>query len=198
MESCRKTWHIPPTHGRVRTVTTFIACRPRFVVRPAPHSVSRGGGYFPGREASFGRRTGRGAARRRPVLMREFSGRAHVYPLYGFTCIWPLIVLRHCVRMLLYHHDLPARVCSSPTASSKTSSRISIRLDSSTFAARTHKAAMVHGCARREAVPMKPDHAAMVGRFRSASSTAPLSGGLGDCARKCGKYAKREKNTPNH
>src|SRR5262249_48558744 len=35
-----------PTHGRVMTVTTFIACCPRFSILPAPHAVPRGGATF--------------------------------------------------------------------------------------------------------------------------------------------------------
>src|SRR5215471_6447652 len=74
-----------PTDGRVRTVTTFISCRPRFCGPSRSACSSPWRGYFPGREASLGRRTGRGAARRRAVLMREFSGRARRYRLRAFA-----------------------------------------------------------------------------------------------------------------
>ena len=74
-----------PTDGRIRTVTTFIACRPRFCGPSRSACSSPWRGYFPGREASLGRRTGRGAARRRAVLMREFSGRARRYRLRAFA-----------------------------------------------------------------------------------------------------------------
>src|SRR5262249_8491182 len=55
MESWRKNLAYP-TDGRVRTVTTFIACRPRSVVLPAPHAVpmAMGGAVA----ESLGRRDG--------------------------------------------------------------------------------------------------------------------------------------------
>jgi ABC transporter substrate binding protein len=59
-----------PTDGRVRTVTTFIACRPR-ILWSFPLRMQFPVEGLPGREASLGRRTGRGAAQRRAVLMRE-------------------------------------------------------------------------------------------------------------------------------
>src|SRR5215831_14255054 len=44
-----------PTDGRVRTVTTFIACRPRFC-GPSRSACSSPWSYFPGQKASLGRR----------------------------------------------------------------------------------------------------------------------------------------------
>src|SRR6516225_5540113 len=67
----------------VRTVTTFIACRSR-ILGPS-RSGPRGGATFQERRPASAGGTGRGAARRRAVLMREFSGRGRRYRLSAFA-----------------------------------------------------------------------------------------------------------------
>src|SRR5262249_22749145 len=86
MESCR--WNpaekLGISHGRSSKDGYHIYRVPPTILWSFPLRMQLRG-YFPGREASLGRRTGRSAARRRAVLMREVSGRARRYGLRAFA-----------------------------------------------------------------------------------------------------------------
>jgi len=65
-----------PTDGRVKGRLPHLSrAAYEFWVLPAPHAVPRGGATFQERRPASAGGTGRGAARRRAVLMREFLGR---------------------------------------------------------------------------------------------------------------------------